>query len=369
MDEEEIKNLLKQMISIGSVSGEEDELKAFLKQELEDMPVQLYEAYGNLVAKLDNGGDHALHFNAHMDTVSGEAWQEDLLDPVEEDGKIHGLGASDLKGGIAALIAALDSLKDRDLDADVFVELVTMEEVDGSGTQKALQFMETEGLLSGYEEQACVLTEPTSLATAEIGCKGCVFLEIEASGDSVHGSRPDEGVNAVLKMKEAIEQLEELGEEFNDHSNSELGSPSIAVGTTIESEGSVNSLPSSCVMTCDVRTTPDIHGDVMDMVKEKLPEGVEVSLHSDPTPPSYTEPDSNVVEAAVKASDAVIDTADGADDSPFYSEKGIDTVVLGPGEKDVIHGPGEYIQVEKLVKSVDVYVELAEKWAKSQSQL
>jgi len=366
MEDKEVKELLKHLISIKSVSGEEEELKKKIKQEVEG---EIYEVSGNLIVKLDNDGDHALHFNAHMDTVSGENWCQDPLEPVEKEGKIYGLGASDLKGGIAALIALIDDLEEKDLEVDIFIEFVTDEEVDGSGTQEVLKFMEEKGMLSDYKNQSCVLTEPTGLEKVEIGCKGCVFAEITAYGESVHGSRPEKGENPVLKMKQVINRMKELKEDFKQFGNEELGSPTIAVGTTINASGSVNSVPSSCMMTCDIRTTPDIHSKVMDKIEKTLPENVEICPKSEPTPPSYTKPGEDIINSVKNVFDADIDTAEGADDSPFYEEKEITTAVIGPGEKDCIHSPGEFIEVDKLLKSVELYAELAEKWSKTQSEL
>jgi len=366
MKDEKVKDLLKDLISIKSVSGEEEKLKNKIKQELEP---EIYETSGNLIVKLDNDGDQALHFNAHMDTVSGENWSQNPLEAVEKDGKIYGLGASDLKGGIAALIALIDELEEKDLDIDVFIEFVTNEEVDGSGTQEVLKLMEEKGMLSDYKNQACVLTEPTGLEKVEIGCKGCVFTEITAYGESVHGSRPEKGKNPVLKMKEVIDELEELKKEFKHFGNEELGSPTIAIGTTIEASGSVNSIPSSCNITCDIRTTPDIHSEVLDKIEKALPENVEIGLNSEPTPPSYTKPGKDIIKAVKDVFDADIETAEGADDSPFYEEKDITTAVIGPGEKTCIHSPGEFIEADKLLKSVELYSELAKKWSKTQSEL
>ncbi|MFB6115041.1 MAG: peptidase dimerization domain-containing protein, partial [Candidatus Nanohalobium sp.] len=79
-----------------------------------------------------------------------------------------------------------------------------------------------------YEEEACVLTEPTGLEKVELGCRGNYFVEIETEGKSCHGSRPQNGENAVKKMLEVVKEIEKYSEEIQRHENELLGTPSIA---------------------------------------------------------------------------------------------------------------------------------------------
>ncbi|MDY6789512.1 MAG: M20 family metallopeptidase [Candidatus Nanohaloarchaea archaeon] len=359
---EDVESLVKDLVAINSVSGNEEELANYLHDYLEAQGVETINQDGNVVVELKNGSDKALHFNAHMDTVDADPdkWEYSPWSPTVEDGRIYGLGASDVKGSIAALIKAIEDLKDRELDLDLYFAFVKKEEIDGSGTEAFMDYYIEEGLNEKYSNQACVLTEPTGLEAIEIGCKGLVFLEITTQGESAHGSRPSKGDNATLRMLEVVEKLKELKNEFKDYQHPLLGEPTISIATTIESGGSINKLPSSCRMTCDIRTVPGMHDQVMELVEEKAGHLAEIETTGRPVPPVLTPEDEEICTVAKKAAGVEFTTATGSDDSIFYSKNGINTVVLGPGEKKAIHRPDEYIETKKVEDAVDNYIKIAE---------
>ncbi|MFB6115040.1 MAG: M20 family metallopeptidase, partial [Candidatus Nanohalobium sp.] len=143
-DSEEVKKILKELISIPSISGDEDQVRDYLEELLREKNLDVEKVGGNLVARIDNGSSRALHFNAHMDTVEAEEekWNTGPFNPREDDGKLYGLGASDLKGAIAALVKTAEILAGKDLDLDLFFEFVVNEEVDGAGSKRLMESYE-----------------------------------------------------------------------------------------------------------------------------------------------------------------------------------------------------------------------------------
>jgi acetylornithine deacetylase/succinyl-diaminopimelate desuccinylase-like protein len=294
-----------------------------------------------------------------MDTVQADKdkWDTDPFEAHVKDGKLYGLGASDIQGSIAALVKTAEILCEKDLDVDLYFDLVVNEEVDGAGSRRLMEEHDYD-----YVDEACVLTEPTSLESVELGCRGNYFVKIETEGESCHGSRPENGENAILKMKDVVEEIQEYSEDIKKHENEDLGTPSVAVATTIQGGDSVNKVPTDCKITCDIRTIPEFHSEAFSQLKERL-DSAKVGLVSDPTPPSYTGKDQEIARISREVIDGEFDVSEGADDSSFYEEQGINTVVLGPGNKEVIHGANEYIHLSKLYESVGVYVEIASRYS------
>ncbi|MFB6182773.1 MAG: peptidase dimerization domain-containing protein, partial [Candidatus Nanohaloarchaea archaeon] len=138
-------------------------------------------------------------------------------------------------------------------------------------------------------------------------------------GKSSHSSRLEEGENAVLKMHKVISELEDFEKELGSYENEKLGKPTMAIGTIIKAGESVNTIPDHCEMTCDIRTIPEIHENIIDDLKEHLTQEVEISFFSDPTPPNISKEDSKIAEKAKKATGLPFSVAKGADDSGFYA--------------------------------------------------
>lgn len=138
----------------------------------------------------------SLMLNGHTDVVTAEPvtqWAHDPWGGEVRDGRLYGRGSSDMKGGIAAMIVAVEALKAAGirLAGDVLVECVIEEEEGvGNGTLASL--------LRGYTADACIVTEPTDLAI-QPSMRGAVRFEITVEGQSTHGTKKWDGVDAIEK--------------------------------------------------------------------------------------------------------------------------------------------------------------------------
>jgi len=169
------------------------------------------------------GGGRSLMLNGHLDTVGVEE-MERPFEPRVEGGRLHGRGAYDMKGSIAACLAAVKALDDAGiaLGGDLVVAAVADEEVASLGTSAVLDRVRTDG---------AIVTEPTELAVC-LAHKGFAWIEIEIEGRAAHGSRPDLGVDANLAMGRVLAAVAELERDLARRApHPRVGPPSLHVGT------------------------------------------------------------------------------------------------------------------------------------------
>ena len=135
----------------------------------------------------------------HLDTVGVEGMTAPF-DPVERDGRLYGRGAQDMKGGVAAMVDAVSSLAAGGMlsTGRVIVAAVADEEFASVGADALVRECTADG---------AVVTEPTDLTLAT-GHKGFEWVEVETRGRAAHGSRPGEGLDAILRMGRVLARLE-----------------------------------------------------------------------------------------------------------------------------------------------------------------
>ena len=169
------------------------------------------------------GGGRSLMLNGHLDTVGVEGMVRPF-EPRFEDGRLHGRGAYDMKGSLAACMAAVKALADAEiaLAGDLVVAAVADEEVASLGTSAVIERARTDG---------AIVTEPTELAVC-LAHKGFAWIEIEVEGRAAHGSRPDLGVDANLAMARVLAEVAALERELAGRpAHPRVGRPSLHVGT------------------------------------------------------------------------------------------------------------------------------------------
>jgi acetylornithine deacetylase len=169
------------------------------------------------------GGGRSLMLNGHLDTVGVEE-MERPFEPRMDGGRLHGRGAYDMKGSIAACLGAVKAIADAGLAlaGDLVVAAVADEEVASLGTSAVLERVRTDG---------AIVTEPTELAVC-VAHKGFAWIEIAVEGRAAHGSRPDLGLDANLAMGRVLVAVGGLERELAGRAaHPRVGPPSLHVGT------------------------------------------------------------------------------------------------------------------------------------------
>ena len=305
------------------------------------------------------GGRAALLFACHLDVVGpGEApWSHPAFGGVESDGKIHGRGAADMKGGIAAIVTAIRQIVDSGtrLRGDIVFVAAAGEETDSCGAKRFIRNCGERGDLAGV-----IIPEPTDfeIVTAH---RGMLWLEVTTKGKAAHGSTPQLGVNAITSMKAVLNELENY--EIAAESHELLGDCSMSINTIAGGEA-LNVVPDKCSIGIDIRTLPaqnheDILGDLQGIFA-KLKSGdprfdAEVSVVRQ-VRPLETDSNSDFVgdfcsAVGISETKAVGYTTDG----PHFAAIGAPVVIFGPGKPELCHKPDEYIDLVDLEKAIEHY--------------
>ncbi len=323
------------------------------------------ESRTSLIATI--GGSAAqppLCFTGHIDVVplGAAKWTRDAFAGETDGDRVYGRGSTDMKSGIAAFVAAAVELAPRLERSPGLVLVITAGEEIGC---EGARFLADRKLLD--RAGAIVVAEPTA-NYPYVGHKGLAWFEIETSGVTAHGSMPEVGDNAIVKMARVIGDLDSF--RFPIESHPVMGSPTLNVGT-IHGGLNTNSVPDEARITVDTRTVPGIdHGHLCGSLQALLaPRGAKVRPLAD-VPPLYTEPGhawvQEVFEActpflgARPAPKTITFSTDGADLKRGFG--GPPAVILGPGEPRLAHQTDEWCSIGRLEQSVDLFRTLMRRW-------
>lgn len=319
----------------------------------------------SLVASLAGSGDEApLAMTGHLDTVPFGAapWSWPPLAAEIDGDKLYGRGASDMKSGVAALVAcAIGIARGHARPARGLVLVLTAGEETGCDGARHL----TEIAALPSRASGLLVAEPTSNYPA-IGHRGALWMRGRASGVTAHGSMPERGVNAVYKAARAIAKLEDFG--FNQPRDELLGGPSLNVGT-VSGGMNVNSVPDRAEFSIDVRTIDrGGHAGILAQLTSYLGPEVELSPFVD-LEPVKARADDPFVQAVFAVMADVLGEPVCPRTLPFFTDASVlgramsaPTVILGPGETAMAHQTDEYCYVSRIPEAVEAYARIVRSW-------
>jgi acetylornithine deacetylase len=304
-----------------------------------------------------SGGGRSLMLNAHLDTV-GVADMARPFEPRVEGARLYGRGAYDMKGSLAAvMLAARDLRKEGRLRGDLLVTAVADEEVASLGTS---------AVAGRWRADAAIVAEPTELSIC-LAHKGFVWLEVETSGVAAHGSRPDVGVDAIVKMGRVLVGLEDLAARLPTASpHPLLGHGSVHAGS-IEGGRELSTYPDRCLLRVERRTLPGESPTLVQSELQAIAKGsgeVSVLLARDPSEVSPGHPIVQVVREAATERLRTEPPEVGVSywmDAAILTGAGIPTVTFGPAGEGA-HALVEWVDLGSVAACVDIYVAAARKF-------
>jgi acetylornithine deacetylase len=311
----------------------------------------------------DSGGGRTLLLCGHLDTVGVEGMAAPHAPRVDGD-RLHGRGAFDMKGGLAAALIACREAAALGLAGDVVVAAVADEEHASLGVQEALE---------GTWADGAIVTEPTQMELV-VAHKGFLWGEIEVSGRAAHGSRPDLGLDAIVKTGPILTALGRLDERLTERGHPLVGRGSLHA-SLIAGGAELSSYPASCVLGLERRTLPGETAAAVQAELEALLDGcraADADLAATQRTllvraPFEVAPSAPIV-AAVGAAAAEVCGAEpplsGAaywTDAAFIAAAGIPTVLFGPRGEGA-HAVEEWVSIADLEAVARVLVATARSW-------
>ncbi len=375
--ESDCVQFLRNIIAIGSLSGQEEEVIKRIRLEMEKVGFDeiTIDPMGNLLGRIGKG-KHIIAMDAHVDTVDVgnlELWEIDPFRGALKNGVVYGRGACDMKGSMAALVYAGKIIKKLGLENDYTLYITgTVQEEDCDGL--CWQYIINEDRLV---PEVVLIGKPTNLGVYR-GQRGRMEMEVRTKGLSCHGSAPERGINAIYKMAPIVLDIERLNECLT-------GKPFLGKGTITISE-----IRSTSPSLCAVADSATIHLDRR-LAKDDT---IEIAVREIQELPSVKRAEAEVVvlEYVVKSYTGMLyptkryyptwlieeqhpTVQSGVEtyrslfgDSPIvgrwaFSTNGvatmgmhrIPTVGFGPGNEIYAHTPNECIPAEHLVKAMMFY--------------
>ncbi|MBI4524548.1 MAG: M20/M25/M40 family metallo-hydrolase [Deltaproteobacteria bacterium] len=408
---EEVVNLLCELINIPSVTGTEQQIAEFLVGRMRELGLEsrlqeIEPGRSNAIGVLRGSGDGpALVFNGHLDTATSGRIEEDYAGLGEvvpgnlpqayiKDGHVYGLGAYNMKGGIAAAVCAVGTLAKSGvkLRGDVIIAAVAGESekapVDG-----ALRSFRGPGyrgggvgtryyITHGPVPDMAIVCEPTALWVTNADA-GYLWVKLIVKGT---GGRPaDRGartaVSAVSVMTRVVQAIEAWAPEYRDSHVFDSGigkiEPTVNVGAV---EGGfpfkASYKPAVCHIYVELRLTPSMRPTlaldelriVLNRLQQDMPElHYDLEVYASNFPSTVTSPETRVVQTALEMQKRVLGEEQNNppsrilhfwNDTNVFRQHGIPAVMVGPGgERDVslVFEPGQHVAIQQLKDAARLY--------------
>jgi len=365
-------SLTRKLLAFDTVNppGQERACAQFLGKILEDggFETNFFE-FGdgrtNLVARITGVGDTPpICFTGHIDTIPLGAipWTKDPLKGEIEGNRIYGRGASDMKGGVAAMVIA--GLRIAELSKSRASMTLVITAGEETGCEGAYFLAAHESALG--KAGAIVVGEPTSNFPV-VGHKGALWIEARATGVAAHGSMPEKGENAIYKAADAVKKLQDFDFEAIPHPL--LGSPTLNIGT-ITGGININSVPDQALIGIDIRTIPGQNNkEVYEKLTSYLGQELEFNRLMD-VEGIATDPQDEWVQEVFDVMEPFIEERPAARGVTYFTDVSVltpafgnpPTIILGPGEPVMAHKTDEFCYISKIKEASAAYLEIARKW-------
>lgn len=331
----------------------------------------------NLLARMEGSANApCVHFNGHLDVVPvGAGWTKDPFGGEISQGRLYGRGTSDMKAGIAASLYAVEALRRAGVKlAGAVEQSATVDEE--SGGFAGVAYMAEHGYLNPSRQQHVIITEPHGPDRICLGHRGVWWFDLVVHGHIAHGSMPFNGINAVDRMTEFLNAVNErlrpkLAARLTQMPvaplparHPTLNINSIFAGQALD-QRQTPCVPDRCTAVFDRRFLPE--EDLEEVKREFIELMAEIGLPHEIRDrmivmPTFTPEDSPVSTAVGGAIRQVCGKPPEFMASPgTYDQKHFvriakvpDCISYGPGLLDMAHQPDEYVSLDDLETSARV---------------
>lgn len=318
----------------------------------------------NVVATMPGrrSGTPSLMLLAHMDTVGVDGMSAPFL-PWEQHGQVYGRGAQDMKGSIAAMLAVADALVQagHGPEGDLTLAFVSDEEADSIGAQRLVE--------DPIAEQTLVL-EPTGMEIA-VAHRGFAWYTVTAEGRAAHGSRWQEGIDAISCMGVFLAALHEHAAELVTRPSSTAAGPPSIHASTIAGGTAISIYPATCTVRVERRTAPgealgDVTGEIRALIEATNRHlGAErLSLSLDLVrEPFESRADGTLLDRLCTAASGAMGVEPEVVGAPYWTDAAIlaaagsDCVIFGPLGYG-LHTTEEWVDLASVHQTAEVLIDL-----------
>ncbi|MFG0317603.1 MAG: acetylornithine deacetylase [Planctomycetota bacterium JB042] len=317
----------------------------------------------NLFATVGPADRPGVVLSGHTDVVpvEGQAWSSDPFEVTERDGRLHGRGTADMKGFLAAALAAIGDVDPAGLRSPVHLAFSYGEEVGCVGAPRMIAALERSGR---PRPRAVIVGEPTNLSVVHAH-KGICTLRTTVHGHAAHSSLPDAGAGAISIAAEIVRFLAGLADEMRRRGGVAAGfdvpCTTLNVGS-IEGGTAVNVIPARCRFEWEFRTLPDADAEEIprrldeflraEILPRERARGFEVRVETERTasaPALVPSPDSPALRLAFElVGEGTPGAVSFVTEAGLFQGAGMPAVVCGPGSIEQAHKPDEFITVAQL---------------------
>lgn len=332
---------------------------------VEILPLPNQPEKANIIATLGSGPG-GLVLAGHTDTVpyDEDRWNFDPFRITQADGRLYGLGTSDMKGFLALAVEAARSLSAEQMKQPLIILGTADEESSMEGARQLVE-------LGRPKARYAVIGEPTNMRPVNAH-KGIMMEAVRLIGRSGHSSDPSLGVSALEGMHRVIGELlawrGELQERYRD-ARFQVPYPTLNLGH-IHGGDNPNRICGACELHIDLRPVPGMELEelraTLDSRLRGLLEGsaLELEIRSlfPGTPAMQTSAESDIVKAAERLTGHTAEAVAFCTEAPYLNEMGMETIVLGPGDIAQAHQPDEFLAMDRVQPTIDLLRRLIDRY-------
>ena len=321
----------------------------------------------NVFITLNPGARPQLLYNGHLDTVpigDEKQWQFNPFGAQIEDNRMYGRGVADMKGGVAAMLMAAKVLESEKIPLKGSLVLNFVSDEETGGTRGTRYLMEKDL----YSPDMVVVGEITNRNGIAIAEKGAVTYNLTTKGRTAHASTPWVGVNAIEKMVKILYRLNMiLSERLKMRPSGILPPATMNIGM-IKGGIASNIVPDKCSIRLDRRILPgesveSVTKEIQDVIDEiKQEDGdIEANLRVlGSGAPFETSPNEMICQIAKKTLEELKLPSEfvgfeQVSDGRLFAEKGIPTILIGPGIAKQAHTPDESLELDQYLEAIKIY--------------
>lgn len=339
------------LVNIASVSHNEGTIADLIEADLRTLAhLQVDRVGDNLIARTDLGRTRRLVLAGHTDTVPPNG--NETARTV--GGRLYGVGATDMKGGIASMLELSRTVGDPVVDV-TYVFYAREEVATIHSGLREIDVVRPE-LLKG---DVALLGEPT-LGVIEAGCQGTMRFEVIVGGVRAHTARPWMGRNAIHRLQKVLA----LVNDFEGRRVLVEGCEYREALQAVFVEGGVagNVVPDRAVLRLNYRFAPDRNPEVAeafirDLMSPILSESDEINI-VDCAPGALPGLDDPLLQALIERNGLEVRAKLGWTDVAFFAERGVPASNFGPGDPTIAHTKDEYLERDCLLSTHAALVDL-----------